>query len=91
MQNNAGKLRVAASILLTLPGVPFLYYGEEVGIQNGPASGDESKRTPMPWDDSRSGALRQVPHGMNFRQVRIPQTYRIKPISRHRCYHTIAT
>ena len=47
--NNSSKLRNAAAILLTLPGAPFLYYGEEVGIQNGPTSGDESKRTPMPW------------------------------------------
>jgi glycosidase len=47
--NNAGRLRNAAAVLLTLPGAPFLYYGEEVGIQNGPTGGDESKRTPMPW------------------------------------------
>lgn len=44
------KMRNAAAILLTLPGVPFLYYGEEVGLQNGPTGGDESKRTPMPWN-----------------------------------------
>jgi glycosidase len=49
LNNDAGKLRAAAAILLTLPGTPFLYYGEEVGIQNGSTSGDESKRTPMPW------------------------------------------
>ena len=48
--DNAGKLRNAAAVLLTLPGAPFLYYGEEVGIQNGPTGGDESKRTPMPWN-----------------------------------------
>jgi alpha-amylase len=52
LNNDAGKNRVAAAILLTLPGTPFLYYGEEVGIQNGPTSGDESKRTPMPWTPS---------------------------------------
>lgn len=46
---NGPKMRNAAAILLTVPGVPFLYYGEEVGIANGPSSGDESKRTPMPW------------------------------------------
>ncbi len=57
LQNNAGRLRVAASILLTLPGVPFLYYGEEVGIQNGPAQGDEAKRTPMPWNDMLNGGF----------------------------------
>ena len=47
--NNPAKLRNAAAILLTLPGAPFIYYGEEVGLQNGPTSADESKRTPMPW------------------------------------------
>src|SRR5947207_3459253 len=46
------KLRNAAAILLTLPGTPFIYYGEEVGLQNGPTSADESKRTPMPWTAS---------------------------------------
>ncbi|MHB0969906.1 MAG: alpha-amylase family glycosyl hydrolase [Thermoanaerobaculia bacterium] len=50
--NDAGRLRNAAAVLLTLPGAPFLYYGEEVGIQNGPTNGDESKRTPMPWTAS---------------------------------------
>ncbi len=50
--NNPGKLRNAAAILLTLPGAPFIYYGEEVGMQNGPTSADESKRTPMPWNSS---------------------------------------
>ncbi len=51
------KLRTAAAILLTLPGAPFLYYGEEVGLQNGPGSQDEYKRTPMPWDDSPGGGF----------------------------------
>jgi alpha-amylase len=49
LANDSGKLRTAAAILLTLPGTPFIYYGEEVGLQNGPTEADESKRTPMPW------------------------------------------
>jgi alpha-amylase len=52
LHNDPGKLRDAAAILLTLPGAPFLYYGEEVGLQNGPTTADESKRTPMPWTPS---------------------------------------
>ncbi len=55
--NPAGRLRVAASVLLTMPGVPFVYYGEEVGLRNGSGSGDESKRTPMPWDGSPGGGF----------------------------------
>ncbi len=57
LQGNPGRLRNAAALLLTLPGAPFLYYGEEVGLQNGPASGDEAKRTPMPWDGSPGGGF----------------------------------
>jgi alpha-amylase len=54
--NNSAMLRNAAAILLTVPGTPFLYYGEEVGLQNGgSASDDRLKRTPMPWDASSPG------------------------------------
>jgi glycosidase len=36
------------SALLTLPGVPFLYYGEEIGMTG--QKPDELLRTPMPWN-----------------------------------------
>ncbi|MCM2317445.1 MAG: alpha-amylase family glycosyl hydrolase [Thermoanaerobaculia bacterium] len=55
--NDQGQLRNAAAILLTLPGAPFIYYGEELGLLNGPTSGDESKRTPMPWDATGGGGF----------------------------------
>jgi glycosidase len=45
------KARFAASVLFTLPGVPLVYYGEEVGLVNGPGDEDPEKRTPMPWTD----------------------------------------
>jgi alpha-amylase len=51
------KLRLAASILLTLQGTPILYYGEEIGLQNGACPSDECKRTPMAWDDSTTGGF----------------------------------
>ncbi|HYG61957.1 MAG TPA: alpha-amylase family glycosyl hydrolase [Thermoanaerobaculia bacterium] len=52
------RSKMAAAVLLTLPGAPFLYYGEEVGLQNGgPSSSDELKRTPMPWDASPGGGF----------------------------------
>ena len=51
----------AAALLLTLPGTPWLYYGEEVGLRNGPAGSDEEKRTPMPWTDTDAGFTAGAP------------------------------
>jgi alpha-amylase len=57
LNDDPGRLRSAAAVLLTLPGTPFLYYGEEIGMGNGPEAGDEAKRTPMPWNPSAGGGF----------------------------------
>ncbi len=41
------SLKLAATTLLTLPGVPFIYYGEEIGMTGNKP--DELIRTPMQW------------------------------------------
>ncbi|MEM7677088.1 MAG: alpha-amylase family glycosyl hydrolase, partial [Myxococcota bacterium] len=46
---NTAAMRVAAALLMAMPGTPFLYYGEEIGMQGGASSRDEDKRTPMRW------------------------------------------
>src|SRR5207302_6409076 len=55
MGNDPGAMGSAAAVLLTLPGTPFLYYGEEVGLEEGFQNGDLGKRTPMPWNDDAAG------------------------------------
>ena len=45
--DDPNKVRVAAAILLTAPGVPFLYYGEEIGMQG--VKPDQQIRSPMHW------------------------------------------
>ena len=52
--SDPGKLRVAADLLLTGPGVPFIYYGEEIGMTG--TKPDERIRTPMRWDASAPAA-----------------------------------
>ena len=41
------KARLASLLLLTMPGVPFVYYGEEIGMEG--TKPDERIRTPMQW------------------------------------------
>jgi len=47
--------KLAASLLLTGPGVPFIYYGEEIGMTG--HKPDERIRTPMRWDASTDGGF----------------------------------
>ncbi len=49
---SAEKERLAAAVLLTAPGSPYIYYGEELGIFGTQSSGDEYVRSPMLWGDS---------------------------------------
>jgi alpha-amylase len=50
-----GKAKMAASILLTVPGTPFIYYGEEIGMSG--SKPDPNLRTPMHWDDSENAGF----------------------------------
>lgn len=46
------KCKLAAAVLLTGPGEPYIYYGEELGIYGMKDKGDEYVRSPMLWGDS---------------------------------------
>ena len=45
-----GRLRVAAAVLLTAQGAPYIYQGEELGYWGTKQNGDEYVRTPILWD-----------------------------------------
>ena len=51
--------RVAAATLLTLPGIPFIYYGEEIGLAHAePVAGDDPAiRGPMSWSDEANAGF----------------------------------
>ena len=44
---DVARAKLAGELLLTSSGVPFIYYGEEVGLDG--TKPDEQIRTPMPW------------------------------------------
>ncbi len=48
--NDEENMKFSAGILLSLTGSPFVYYGEELGM-NSSGSKDENKRLPMHWSE----------------------------------------
>ena len=50
LRRDEARIKLAGGLLLSLPGVPFIYYGEEIGMPNGEGERDEQKRTPMLWN-----------------------------------------
>ncbi|WP_192820603.1 alpha-amylase family glycosyl hydrolase [Rufibacter sp. LB8] len=60
LNGNLAQMKQAAALYLTMPGVPFLYYGEEIGMLG--AGVDEDKRKPMQWtSDSKAGFTTGTP------------------------------
>ena len=47
LNGDAQAAKLAGGLLMTEPGVPFIYYGEEIGLQG--RKPDERIRTPMQW------------------------------------------
>jgi len=53
--DNTHKARVAAGILLTLPGTPYIYYGEEIGMKG--RKPDELIREPFVWAEGKNEVM----------------------------------
>jgi glycosidase len=55
LNKSTAKAKLAASILLSLPGIPYLYYGEEIGMEG--IKPDEDIRRPMQWSMSANAGF----------------------------------
>ena len=65
LNGNLAQERLAAASYLLLPGTPFIYYGEEIGMQDAPGDlGDAGLRSPMSWtaDTSTAGFSTHAPY-----------------------------
>lgn len=52
------RLRLAYSVLFSLPGTPVLFYGEELGMGENPEiPGRKAVRTPMQWTPDENGGF----------------------------------
>ena len=63
LDNNRRRIELLTSLLLSFPGTPILYYGDEIGMGDNIYLGDRNGvRTPMQWNSDRNaGFSRAVP------------------------------
>ena len=58
MDNDRRKIELMNSILMSMPGTPIIYYGDEIGMGDNIYLGDRnSVRTPMQWTPDRNGGF----------------------------------
>jgi maltose alpha-D-glucosyltransferase / alpha-amylase len=58
MENDRRKIELMTSLLLSLPGTPVIYYGDEIGMGDNIYLGDrDGVRTPMQWSADRNGGF----------------------------------
>jgi len=62
LDNNLARIKLANSILLTLIGSPFIYYGDEIGMGDNIWLDDRNGvRTPMQWAPGPNGSFSTAP------------------------------
>ncbi len=58
MDNDRRKIELMNSLLMSLPGTPIIYYGDEIGMGDNIYLGDRNGvRTPMQWTPDRNGGF----------------------------------
>ncbi len=62
LDNHPARIRLANSILLTMIGSPFIYYGDEIGMGDNIQLEDrDGVRTPMQWDAGTNAGFSTAP------------------------------
>ncbi|MGZ9163904.1 MAG: maltose alpha-D-glucosyltransferase [Anaerolineales bacterium] len=62
LDNDQRKIRLAYSLLFTLPGSPILYYGDEIGMgENIWLEDRNGVRTPMQWEMGETAGFSKAP------------------------------
>ena len=82
MQNDRRKIELLNSLLMSMPGTPILYYGDEIGMGDNYYLGDrDGVRTPMQWSpDRNAGFSTAVPQALYLPTIQDP-TYGFQAVN----------
>jgi maltose alpha-D-glucosyltransferase / alpha-amylase len=69
LDNSRNQIQLFHALLLSLPGSPVMYYGDEIGMGDNIYLGDrDGVRTPMQWNPDRNGGFSKA----DFQRLYLP-------------------
>jgi maltose alpha-D-glucosyltransferase/alpha-amylase len=82
MLNDRRKLLLAYSLLLSLPGTPVFWYGEEIGMTEDLSQPERfSVRTPMQWTSGKNAGFSTAPPQMLIRPIASNKQFPAKKVN----------
>ncbi len=80
--NNRRKIELINALLLSLPGTPILYYGDEIGMGDNFYLGDRhGVRTPMQWSADRNAGFSRANPQQLFLPVNIDPEFHYEAVN----------
>ncbi len=81
-ENGRRQIELLNSILLSMPGSPILYYGDEIGMGDNYYLGDRNGvRTPMQWSSDRNGGFSRADPARLYSPVIMDPVYGFQSIN----------
>ncbi len=80
--NNRRRIELMNGLLLSLPGTPFLYYGDEIGMGDNIYLGDrDGVRSPMQWSGDRNAGFSRANRQRLFLPVIVDPEYHYEAVN----------
>lgn len=82
LDNNRSKIELMNIMLLSMPGTPVIYYGDEIGMGDNYYLGDrDGVRTPMQWSPDRNAGFSQANPQQLYLPVIIDPEYKYEAVN----------
>jgi maltose alpha-D-glucosyltransferase / alpha-amylase len=91
LDNNPEKIHLANMLLLSLPGTPVIYYGDEIGMGDNYLLGDRNGvRTPMQWNGGKNAGFSEAdPDKLYLPVITDPQySYKVVNVDREETHRS---